>query len=61
MYFRGLPQQPVHDIQFSNVAIQATKGVEAKAIQRIEFRSVQLHAAPDPAVPTGAAKDIRVL
>ena len=61
LFFRGLPQQPVHDIQFTNVTIQATKGVEAEAIRNIEFRNVVLNVAQGPAVPPSAAKEIKVL
>ncbi|RYY13547.1 MAG: glycoside hydrolase family 28 protein, partial [Cytophagaceae bacterium] len=61
MYFRGLPQQPVHDLTFTNVSIQADKGVEAESIHNLTFQNVQLNVAQGPAIPATAAKEIKVL
>jgi polygalacturonase len=61
MYFQGLPQQPVHDLHFDNVAITATKGVVAGDIRNIEFKNVRLTTQQQPAIPAAAAKDIKVL
>jgi len=61
VYFQGLPEQPVHDIHFDNVAITATKGVVAGNIRNIEFKNVQLTTTQQPAIPAAAAKDIKVL
>jgi polygalacturonase len=61
MYFQGLPEMPVHDLHFDNVNITATKGVVANDIRNIEFRNVQLTTQQQPAIPTAATKDIKVL
>ncbi|QKG53550.1 right-handed parallel beta-helix repeat-containing protein [Hymenobacter sp. BRD67] len=60
LFFRGLPQQPVHDIHFDNVSIEATKGVVADDIRNIEFKNVRLTTVDQPAIPASAAKNITI-
>jgi len=48
--FRGLPQMPVHDLYFANIAIDAGTGVKAEAISAINFKNVKINAAKKPAI-----------
>ncbi len=49
-FFRGLPEMPVHDLYFNNIAIYATAGVIAESIKAINFTNVKITADKKPAI-----------
>jgi polygalacturonase len=61
MFFRGLPEMPVHDIHFENVNIEAEEGVMAKSIKDIEFKNVKLVTSKQPAINAADLKFIKVI
>jgi polygalacturonase len=61
MFFRGLPEMPVHDIYFENVNIQAETGVTAESIKDISFKNVNLMTEKQPAVNAETLKFIKVV
>lgn len=60
MFFRGLPEMPVHDIHFENVTIEAKEGVSGECIKDIEFKNVKLITVEKPAIATGLLKNIKI-
>jgi len=40
--FTGLPEMPIHDIDFNNVIISADKGYEPKNVEDINFKNVKI-------------------
>ncbi|MGI4020708.1 MAG: glycoside hydrolase family 28 protein [Janthinobacterium lividum] len=61
VFFRGLPEMPVHDIHFKNVNIEAGEGVIAQSIKDIEFKNVKLVTSKQPAINPADFKFIKVV
>lgn len=61
MYFRGLPQMPVHDITFENVQIKSAKGVKAECVKNIKFKNVKLNTGDSPAIDPAQQSNFIIL
>lgn len=61
IFFRGLPEMPVHNIYFQNVKIEAQEGVIAKSIKDIEFKNVKLVTEKQPAILPADSKFIKIV
>lgn len=61
MFFRGLPEMPVHDLYFENVQIKSQKGVSGQAVKNIQFKNVNIQASDEPAVAPEIASEIKAL
>lgn len=42
IFFRGLPEMPVHDLQFSNITISARNGLQGIEVANLKFDNVQI-------------------
>lgn len=60
MFFRGLPEMPVHNIHFENVSIEAETGVTAESIKDIEFKNVKIISDKQPAIKASDLKFIKI-
>lgn len=58
MFFRGLPEMPIHDIYFENINITADEGVTAENIKDITFKNVNFTTEKQPAI---GAKDLKFI
>jgi polygalacturonase len=56
----GLPQMPIHDIQFDSILITATKGVVATEAAGIALRNVKVIPANGPVYSWNNASDIQI-
>lgn len=45
MYFRGLPEMPIHDLHFENIKISSEQGVTGEGIKKIIFKNVEINSA----------------
>ncbi len=56
----GLPQMPIHDIQFDSILITANNGVRATEVSGISLRNVKVIAAKGPVYAWNNASDISI-
>lgn len=60
MYFNGLPEMPVTNINVSNSQITSTRGIELNESEGVRINNVQLTVAEGEALKTFHVKDLEV-
>lgn len=60
MYFNGLPEMPVTNINVSNSQITATYGIELNESEGVKINNVQLSIAQGEPIKTFHTKDVKV-
>lgn len=50
MFFRGLPEQKIHDIYFKDVQIDAEEGVQGESVENIHFENVSIKSKKQPTI-----------